>query len=46
MKAEVWFDNNWGDSTDRQVAFTFDNMTTGTGDSNYSNLTNTRVIAA
>ena len=46
MKAEVWFDNNWGDSTDRQVAFTFDNMTTGTGDSNYSNLTNTRIIAA
>ena len=46
MKAEVWFDNNWGDSTGRQVAFTFDNMTTGTGDTNYSNLTNARVIAA
>lgn len=46
MKAEVWFDNNWGDSTDRQVAFTFDNMTTGTGDTNYANLTNARIIAA
>lgn len=46
MKAEVWFDNNWSIAGGSELAFTFDNMTTGVADPNYTNLTNNRIVAA
>jgi hypothetical protein len=45
-KAEVWFDNDWSVAGGTELAFTFDNMTTGVTDPNYTGLTNNRIFAA
>jgi len=45
-KAEVWYDNNWSVAGGPELAFTFDNMSTGVTDPNYTGLTNNRIFAA
>jgi len=45
-KAQVWYDSNWSVAGGTELAFTFDNMTTGVTDPNYTNLTNNRIFAA
>ena len=42
--AQIYFDNNWNDTANRQLAFTLSNTTTITG--NYSGINQTRIFAA
>ena len=42
--AQVYFDNDWNDTANRQLAFTLSNTTTI--DTNYNNITQSRIFAA
>ncbi len=42
--AQIYFDNNWNDTVNRQLAFTLSNTTTITG--NYSGINENRIFAA